>query len=633
LFFRRIRLVLTSFFVGMTFLMSGCESLRNLPDNNNDKSLVQEGKVSVEKLTGQQTYLVMVSELLMQKNDPNPAFELMFQVAEQTQSEAVAARAFEIAMQTYQEKSISQATELWKNLNPNSVKAWKSAYLLSVRKGFVQQALKEWEHYKRKALAEQTSNGLEDILLNTAIRVTQTANSENGLNFLMRLATQYSEEDIVHYGVGISAVSYQRYELALQALDEANIRYERRIAKEVDFTQPTAGFEPVNPTPEVNQMIRDLKVHKDIQHQRADAYLKTDQFERGLRDLTDYANAASEDWVFHERFSRLEVKAERYHSAEKRYQRILNQNDNAHTSRFAIALLSLEKKDYPVADYHLRKLTSVNGYKSISNYYWGVSLQEQKKFKAARQKLEMVEASSHWVDAQLHLAEMDALEFGIDKAVDRIDQSIALMRTESKAHGHGSDEAFMESELKLFRGKGLLYHQVALYEPAIAAYQEGLVIDSRHIPLLLSQAVAYYELKLLDAYEQNLRKVIRLQPNEVEALNALGYFFVEDRRDLAQAEKLLNKALSLAPTHYYILDSVGWLAYHQQDYSRAEALLEKALSIQVDGEVLFHLFKVKLKLAKKGEVQALWQKYQPQLSPKDAMYSKLEDLVKELTSS
>ena len=92
-------------------------------------------------------------------------------------------------------------------------------------------------------------------------------------------------------------------------------------------------------------------------------------------------------------------------------------------------------------------------------------------------------------------------------------------------------------------------------------------------------------------------------------MNALAYFYVERNEHLDEAEKLLKKALKLAPDEYYILDSRGWLYYQQGKYEQAESDLKRAFSMEKDDEVLIHLIKVKWKLGKQDDAKNLWNQY------------------------
>jgi Flp pilus assembly protein TadD len=102
-----------------------------------------------------------------------------------------------------------------------------------------------------------------------------------------------------------------------------------------------------------------------------------------------------------------------------------------------------------------------------------------------------------------------------------------------------------------------------------------------------------------------LRKLIALYPDHAHGLNALGYLLADANRDLDEAERLLTRALELAPNDPFILDSVGWLRYRQGRLEEALSLLQNAYRRQYDPEIAAHLIEVLTVLGRHEEAQAL----------------------------
>jgi len=108
-----------------------------------------------------------------------------------------------------------------------------------------------------------------------------------------------------------------------------------------------------------------------------------------------------------------------------------------------------------------------------------------------------------------------------------------------------------------------------------------------------------------EAAEGHLRKLVALHPNFAHGLNALGYLLADANRDLDEAERLLTRALTLAPNDPFILDSVGWLRYRQGRPEEALTLLQSAYRRQYDPEIAAHLVEVLTVLGRHEEAQAL----------------------------
>lgn len=100
-------------------------------------------------------------------------------------------------------------------------------------------------------------------------------------------------------------------------------------------------------------------------------------------------------------------------------------------------------------------------------------------------------------------------------------------------------------------------------------------------PMLL-QAITYQERGQNIKASEMYQKVLMLQPNNVAALNNLGwlYFEVNDER----SEDLLEQAVELAPSNPAVLDSLGWVLYKRGKVDAGVGYLEKAAGLAPDSE-------------------------------------------------
>ena len=79
-----------------------------------------------------------------------------------------------------------------------------------------------------------------------------------------------------------------------------------------------------------------------------------------------------------------------------------------------------------------------------------------------------------------------------------------------------------------------------------------------------------------DAAIEHYRAVVRVQENNVVALNNLAYLLAVEKHSLPEAKDLADRALRLAPREPSIADTAGWIAYLSGDYQRASSLLAQA---------------------------------------------------------
>jgi tetratricopeptide (TPR) repeat protein len=131
--------------------------------------------------------------------------------------------------------------------------------------------------------------------------------------------------------------------------------------------------------------------------------------------------------------------------------------------------------------------------------------------------------------------------------------------------------------------------------------------DQPEDPVLLYESSLMAEkIGKFDVLERNLRKLIKLQPDNAPAYNALGYSFVDRNTRLEEAQHLLDKALTLAPNDPFILDSRGWLDFRLGKLPEAETWLRKATALRSDAEFSAHLGEVLWLQGKQDEARKVW---------------------------
>ncbi len=127
---------------------------------------------------------------------------------------------------------------------------------------------------------------------------------------------------------------------------------------------------------------------------------------------------------------------------------------------------------------------------------------------------------------------------------------------------------------------------------AVALLSRALVDLSGSIPLLYTRAIAAVEMDDLELAEQDLRRIIQIDPENAMALNALGYTLT-DRTDRHQeAYRLIRRALDLDPEEPAIIDSMGWVYFRLGQPDKALGYLERALEGEDNPEIAAHLGEV-----------------------------------------
>lgn len=76
------------------------------------------------------------------------------------------------------------------------------------------------------------------------------------------------------------------------------------------------------------------------------------------------------------------------------------------------------------------------------------------------------------------------------------------------------------------------------------------------------------------------KKILTLSPNNPYALNNLGYLYSEYGVNAKLAQELCQKAVDVSPDNAGFRDSLGWAAFKNKDYKKAEEEFKKSLSMR-----------------------------------------------------
>ncbi len=161
----------------------------------------------------------------------------------------------------------------------------------------------------------------------------------------------------------------------------------------------------------------------------------------------------------------------------------------------------------------------------------------------------------------------------------------------------------------------------------MATYDAELQDGAFHSELLYARAMLADKMGAIEVLERDLRTIIEQEPENAQALNALGYTLADRTARYEEALELIKRALKLSPDDFYILDSMGWVLYRLQRFDEAIEYLEQARALRNDPEVAAHLGEV---LWIKGERDAARDVWETALrdTPND---KKLLDVIKRLT--
>lgn len=125
--------------------------------------------------------------------------------------------------------------------------------------------------------------------------------------------------------------------------------------------------------------------------------------------------------------------------------------------------------------------------------------------------------------------------------------------------------------------------------------------------LYYQRGIAYERLKEWPKAEPNFHEALKLQPDQPQVLNYLGYSWVDMDMNLQEGLRMIQKAVDLRPNDGYIVDSLGWAYYRLGRYDDAVREMERAVSLRPDDPVLNdHLGDVYWRVGRRLEATFQW---------------------------
>lgn len=138
------------------------------------------------------------------------------------------------------------------------------------------------------------------------------------------------------------------------------------------------------------------------------------------------------------------------------------------------------------------------------------------------------------------------------------------------------------------------------------AFARGLAAFPDDGALLYSRALAWERRDDIARAEADLRKVLVAEPENIAALNALGYTLADRTTRYREALELIDRARVAEPGNAAIIDSYGWVLYRLGRRDEALVELRKAYALQKDPEIAAHIAEVLWFAGKRDEARRLF---------------------------
>lgn len=135
------------------------------------------------------------------------------------------------------------------------------------------------------------------------------------------------------------------------------------------------------------------------------------------------------------------------------------------------------------------------------------------------------------------------------------------------------------------------------------ALARGLAAYPDDPNLLYARGLAWERRDQIDRAEADLRRILVADPENVGALNALGYTLADRTTRYQEALELIDRARTAEPDEAAIVDSYGWVLYRLGRNEEALVELRRAWTLLKDPEIAAHIAEVLWVLGKPDEAR------------------------------
>ncbi|MBL0010140.1 MAG: tetratricopeptide repeat protein [Nitrosomonas sp.] len=507
-----------------------------------------------QELTAPILFDFLVGETALQRGNLDIAVSRYVKLARTTRDPRIAKRATEIALHAGNPFAAEQAATMWIELEPDSVDARQTIAALLVNMGKLEAAR---PHLEKLLDSEKESVGNAFMQLNQLL--SRNADKAATLQLIQQLSQPYKEVPEVHFAISQAAWFANQHSLALEEM-------QRALA--------------LRPGWEI------AAVHNGRILQRNSS---TDAIEF-YRDYLKNYPAANEVRIA---YIRLLIGDNQNDLAREQLQWLSENNSEDAEIMLAVGLLATEMGDFDITETSFKKALSL-GYKDTNavHFHLGQIYEETKRPDMAMASYQMVKSGNRYLPAQIRYADLLALKGHLKEAREHL-QKLPAANDQQAAH--------------LILAEAQILRRSKAHKEVFDLLSDGLKKLPDYPELLYDRALAADKLGKFNILEQDLRKLIKLKPDNAHAYNALGYSLAERGTQLPEALKLIRKAVELSPEDPYIMDSLGWVYYRMGNFVEGLNYLNLAFAARPDPEIAAHLGEVLWVKGAKEDAKDIWR--------------------------
>ena len=517
--------------------------------------VVKHLKESKTSLDPEVLFMFITAELAGQRGQYDLALEGYSEAAKRVSDVKLTERAAAIAMYLKDAPKTKELVKLWLKQDSKSVTAQKLAALVALHTADKSAAI---EHLQ--ALLSLDDKEFENALPDLIGPLQKSSEYKLAYDVLDALISKYPKQASLYFGQSLLAMQMRDKGLAEAKLIET-LKVRPDWDKALIFQAQIAAL--ANEVPKAKALLQ----------QAMQKYPDNSKIKRLLAQVL--------------------IKSEDYSAAAAIYQNIINADPKDTDSQLALALIYLQLNEDSQAELILKNLLNKAEKQAQASFYLGKIA--EKRNRSAEALTWFAKVNEEPFDFEAGISAVAVLTK--DKNFLEVDKRLGQLT-----------KKFPKQKQRLLLAQVESYSQQKQYEKAFALLSNELKTQPEQRDLLYTRALIAERMGKIAVLEADLKKILRAEPENFSALNALGYTLLEQPSRYAEAERYLQKALELQPNEPVIIDSYGWLQFKLGRTDKALALLQKAYEKQPENEITAHLIEVLWVAGRQDEAKALFYK-------------------------
>jgi tetratricopeptide (TPR) repeat protein len=491
---------------------------------------------------------ILLAEELLLNNQFNAGLALYLKAAAQSQQPEVAQRAAFLARQVGSPEQSQQALARWLALSPDDLSAHEASFISATEQDRFDEA-------------------------------------ETELDTILTLNSEYTGHWLASFWAGLPAQSQTQFSALLTRVAASHDNTSLAIVVTEIKNRESQG----SGTDWIDAWIDAHGLDSSVALYRAQLFLPDRK--RAMAQLENYPNYQTDAGILSQlgRWHGSEGDAVR---AREFLEKAVQIDPSRHQDALTLALLLIQDEEFADAEIRLKALLAQERFRPNAYYHLGEIALALEENQLAIDRFLRVDQGELIVEARKQLAQL-AVATGQPTQADRWFAEARLLFTPFQ-----QQLILAEAQFRSSRGEAAA---------AIPILTEALAREPNDRQILYTRALAYESIGNIAGAEADLRSILTQDPEDPDALNALGYTLADRTDRFDEALVLIEKALSKKPNSAAILDSMGWVLFKLGRVVESVPYFEKAWAIVQDHEIAAHYGEVLWTLGRKLEAQQIWQ--------------------------